>query len=597
VIGIASGTSIPERFEAIALEHLEREALRSPDSSLTYRAARELVHSVAHAVLETGALPGDRVALLFGHRPHAVVTLIGVAMSGAIAVPISTSAPADRRQQIVNDAEPVCIVTDTEHADDARALGTGRLTVINVDELAPAADRAWPRLAMDDPAFILYTSGSTGRPKGVVLTHRSVLRKIESTQSVLHTTPADRFLMVSSFAVGQGFTAMFGALLYGATLCPLDVRRLGFDRLARWLVDERISIYISSATLFRSLVRTLGDLKCPDLRLVRLGSERVTTYEVEAFRRLFPSHARLLIAYSSTETSTITGHLVGPDEEFPAGVVPVGRPTHGLSVSVVDEAGQPLAPGLEGEIVVQSAALPLGYWRDPEYTARVYRPSPDVPGERSYRTGDLGRIRPDGLLEHLGRRDRRVKVRGFRVELEEIETVLSRHPAVARVAVVAHADERGDATLVAYLELEQDSRSSIDDIRSFAAGQLPDFVVPTTFVVLDALPVTDAGKVVLSRLPEPPRERSTFGAAFEAPRTELERMVASAWKEVLDLETIGVHDPFLMIGGDSLRAAQIASRVSAASGVDVQLWELLEMSTISRLAELVARKTARESFT
>jgi hypothetical protein len=281
-------------------------------------------------------------------------------------------------------------------------------------------------------------------------------------------------------------------------------------------------------------------------------------------------------------------HEVSPDEVFPGGVVPVGLPTDGVAVTIVDEHRRPVPPGVEGEIVVQGAALPLGYWCDAAMTANVFDASPS-PGERRYYTGDLGRLREDGRLIHLGRKDRRVKVRGFRIELEEIEAVLGRHPAVARAAVVTRADRHGDATLIAYVELGAEATTA--DLRAFVAGHLPDHVVPSTFVVVDAMPVSDAGKVVLSELPDPALERSASIDAFEQPVTDTERLIAGVWKDVLGVD-VSVNEAFLMAGGDSLRAAQIASRVSEAAGVEVLLWELLDASTISRLAALVDARRA-----
>jgi amino acid adenylation domain-containing protein len=523
-----------------------------------------------------------------------IAALIGTVKSGAIAVPVTTSTPPARREQVFDDAEPVCIVTDRRRCEDAKDLARGRAAVLVVDDLMPAPARDWPRLTDDDPTFILYTSGSTGHPKGVVLTHRSVLGQVDATARLLEIAPGDRAIMISTFAVGQGFAAMFVPLLYGATACPFDVRRLGFERLVRFLVDDRISIYLSSATLFRSLVRTIGGVRCPALRFVRLNSERITVADVETFRKLFPTGVRLAIAYSSTETSTISLHLVASDETFPADVVPVGAPIPGVRVSILDDHGRALPPGEEGEIAAQGAALPLGYWRDPERTARTYRPSSDIPGERICKTGDLGRIRLDGVLEHLGRKDRRVKIRGFRVELEEVEAVLARHPSVSRAAVLAHHDQSGDATLVAYLQLDSNAPSSIEDIRRFVVEHLPETIAPTAFISLEALPLTDAGKVDLQALSELRGERYAVDATHEAPRTDTERLVAETWKEVLGLDVVGRHEPFLMVGGDSLRAGQVASRVSAAAGVEVQLWELLDRSTVSELASLVDEKTAKK---
>ena len=304
----------PRLIDAAARRYADREAICDDDVSFTYRDTCDVIDRVAHAILEVSVAPQDRVVLLFGHRVAAFAAALGVVKSGAIAVPMMASTPADRRDLIARDAQPACVVTDIANESEALALAHGRMPVIVIERLLPTFDREWPFLDASAPAFIMYTSGSSGEPKGVVQTHRSVLQKIRATTLMLEITPADRIAMFSTYAVGQGLTAMFSALLRGGTVCQFDVRRQGLERLARWLVEKRISIYISSATLFRSLVRTLDRFaQFPDLRVIRLGSERITTEDVAAYRRLFASHAQLLIAYSSTETANISMHFVGPD--------------------------------------------------------------------------------------------------------------------------------------------------------------------------------------------------------------------------------------------------------------------------------------------
>jgi len=580
---------IPEVIaDAVAL-HAQRPAIRNLAGNLSYADLADDAARVAHVALETGLRPQDRALLLFDHRPRAISALLGVIKAGGIAVPLTASTPLARRELVLRDAEPACVITDVANEHDARALAPQRLPVIVIDRLAPAPPRRWPTLDVSDPAVISYTSGSTGQPKGVVQSHASIMQKLWATAQRLETTPDDRITMFSTYAVGQGMTAAMSALVCGATVCQFDVRRLGFERLAKWLVDERISIYISSATLIRALGRATGEVGCTGLRVVRVGSERVTVEDVAACRRMFPQ-ARMLIAYSSTETANIAMHVVGEHETFPSGVVPVGLPNPGVTVSIIDEAGEALQPGQEGEVVVQSAYLPKGYWRDPERTARTYMTVAGVDGERLCRTGDLGRIRTDGCLEVLGRKDRRVKIRGFRIELDEIESLLGRHASVARAAVLAKPDHRGDLLLVAYLEMADGLATPIEDVRSFALARLPDYMVPTSFVVVEKMPAGDLGKVDRSRLPDPPRARPSMSAEYVAPRTPLERTISTIWQDVLGHDAIGVHDPFLMIGGDSLRAAQIASRVSSALERDVPLWELLDASTIANLAEIIERK-------
>ena len=583
---------IPEVIADLIPLHARREAIRNAATSLTYAELGDYSARIAHAMLEAGVRLHDRAVLLFDHRPQALAAMLGVIHGGAIAVPLTASTPLARRDLVMRDAEPACIVTDVASEHEARALAPQRLPVITIERLPPAPARGWPALQVSDPAAIIYTSGSTGHPKGVVQSHRSIMHKVWATAQKLETTPDDRITMFSTYAVGQGITASMTGLVSGATVCQFDVRRLGFERLAKWLEDERISIYISTATLFRALARAAaGELRCPDLRLIRLGSERVTVEDVRAARERF-GQARLLIAYSSTETSNVAMNFIGEHETFPGGIVPSGLPIDRVSVAIVDEAGQPVAPGQEGEIVVRSAYLPSGYWRDPERTARTYLPVAGADADRQCHTGDVARIRPDGCLEILGRKDRRVKVRGFRIELDEIEALLATHPSVARVAVLARPDHRGDSMLVAYLEMSTALETPIEEVRSFAITRLPDHMVPTTFVVVETMPVGDLGKVDRSRLPDPPRERPSMSAEYVPPRTPLERTISGIWQQVLGHDAIGVHDPFLMVGGDSLRAAQIASRLSSALDLDVPLWELLEASTVANLAEIIAGKQA-----
>ena len=580
---------IPEVIaDAVAL-HAQRPAIRNLAGSLSYADLADDAARVAHAALEAGVRPQDRALLLFDHRPRAISALLGILKAGGIAVPLTASTPLARRELVMRDAEPACVITDVANEHDARALAPQRLPVIVIDRLPPAPPRRWPALDVSDLALLAYTSGSTGNPKGVVQSHASIMHKVWATAQRFETTPDDRITMFSTYAVGQGMTASMSALVCGATVCQFDVRRLGFERLAKWLVDERISIYISSATLLRALGRATGDVRCTAVRVVRVGSERVTVEDVNACRRMFPQ-ARMLIAYSSTETANIAMHVVGEHEAFPSGVVPVGLPNHGVTVSISDDAGQTLPPGQEGEIVVQSAYLPRGYWRDPERTARTYTTVAGADGERLCRTGDVGRIRTDGCLEVLGRKDRRVKIRGFRIELDEIESLLGRHASVARAAVIAKPDHRGDLMLVAYLEMADGLETPIEEVRSFALARLPDHMVPTSFIVVEKMPLSDVDKVDRSRLPDPPRARPSMSAEYVSPRTPLERTIGTIWQDVLGHDAIGVHDPFLMIGGDSLRAAQIASRVSSALEIDVPLSDLLEASTIAKLAEIIQRK-------
>jgi amino acid adenylation domain-containing protein len=584
--------SVEDRFARAARAHAERDAVRAGDQALTYASLVDLAARVAHTLLDGGIRTGDRVALFFDREPAAFAAVIGVLKTGAVVVPLVASHPAERLRQIIDDAELSAIVSDRRHGATARGLIGGAVRVVEIEDLASAPERDWPSVHSSSPALILYTSGSTGRPKGVLLDHGFILNKFDRVTPVLDQRPGDRIAMFGTYALGQGFSTMMLALLSGATLCPFDIRRDGLARLLRWLASERITIFLSSATLFRSLARTLD--RSPglaDLRIVRVGGERVAPDDVAEHRRLFPD-ARFIVNYSSTETGTIAMYAVEPAESFPGGIVPLGRPLAGVTVQILDNDGRPLPIDEEGEIAVQCAHIASGYWRDAERTARSFAQAPGPGGHVVYRTGDLGRMRPTGFVEHLGRKDLRVKIRGFRIEIEEVETVLSQDPNVQSAAVAVKSDADGDLRLVAYVQLAPGSDATVEGLRARLGIRLPEHMIPSAFVVVDALPLTDSGKVARLLLPDPVPDRSLLSSECVLPRDPLEATIAAVWREVLGLETVGVHDSFLSIGGDSLKATLVASRLALQVGVSLPLWALFEASTIAELAVVIARHAA-----
>ena len=287
-------------------------------------------------------------------------------------------------------------------------------------------------------------------------------------------------------------------------------------------------------------------------------------------------------------------HPTDRQETFPDGVVPIGRPLDGIAVRILDDEGHEVAPGDQGEIAVQSGNISSGYWRDPERSARLFAAVPDCAGERIYRTGDLGRLRADGQLEHLGRKDLRVKIRGFRIEIEEVEMVLNQHPDVVRAAVAAKPDAEGDPRLVAYVQLATDSDATVETIREQLGLRLPEHMIPSTFMFVDEIPLTDSGKIARQRLPDISTVRPALAARCVLPRTPLEAVIAEVWREVLGLETVGVDDAFLSIGGDSLKVTLMASRLASRLGVQLPLGALFEASTISELAAAIERPALDE---
>jgi len=300
------------------------------------------------------------------------------------------------------------------------------------------------------------------------------------------------------------------------------------------------------------------------------------------------TRARLLVSYAATEAGPIASHEVGAAETFLDGIVPVGKTLDGVTVFVRDEAGRQLPDEQRGELVVRSAYLSPGYWGQPEQTAQAFHTSSATAatGERDYPTGDLGRIR-NGLIEHLGRVGHRIQIGGVRIELEGVETVLQACPDVLRAAALAKPRSDNELQIVAYVQPVPGCLPTVDTLRAFMETRLPEQMIPSMFVILETLPLTDSGKVDRQRLPDPPSDRPLLSSEWAEPITPVERVVAEIVREVLGIERVGRKDAFLSIGGDSLRAGQVASRLSRRFGKPISLADLLLASTVAEIATLV----------
>ena len=565
-------------------------AIDTPDRQWSYRQFDEQTGRMASALASGGIGPGDRVGLLFEDEASGVVGLFGVLRSGACAVPLRVSDPSERQRQVALDARLQMAVVGEKDAVAARQLGVAS---VSLDALVARGDRR-PLPASDAgrPAMILYTSGTTGRPKGAVHSHRMLLQKYLRLNNLLQVTADDRVPLFGTFAMAQGINPILGSLLSGGTLCPFDVRREGLERITAWMADGRITTWDSSATLLRNVMRAVGDNRqFPRLRVLRIGGERVFPADIAAAERIFPA-ARLYVMYGATETGGICVHAVRRGHGYPTGIVPVGRVLDGMSVRILDDDGRECPSGDEGEIAV-GGDIAHGYWGDPDLTASQFVQSVDRPGETLYKTGDIGRWTESGELEHRGRKDRRVKVRGFRIELEEVETALSQQVDVVCAAVEARPGPDGDPRLVAYVQPVPDSGLTVEGLRAELAVRLPEHMIPRVFLFLDRLPQTKGGKIARQHLPDPPPERPTLGTEYVDPRNALEAAVAALWCEVLGVQKVGVHDEFLALGGDSLKATMIVARLSSRLGLNVPLSTLFEASTIARLSSAIASRRGR----
>jgi amino acid adenylation domain-containing protein len=588
-------SAIPRWFEQQVCRTPDRPAVKTRQHAVTYMALNEMANRIAWAILAQRGTGEETVAFLLDKDVTFVAAFLGILKAGEIAVPLDPQYPPARTGFMLEDSQATLLITSARHSALAASLISHGQHMLVVDDLATTHSLENPELALtpDTSASLLYTSGSTGQPKGVLQNHRNILHNVINHSHQLHITADDRLSLILPGGTIGSRRDLLSALLTGATLCLYTLAEDGLAPLATWLVQEEITIVNLVATAFRHFVHTLADtVQFPRVRAIKLGSETISPQDVALYRRHFPSTCRLHVGFGSTETENVTRYVMDHHTPLPGDLVPAGYNLDGMEVRICDETGAPVPNGEVGEIVVRSCYLALGYWRRPDLTAAVFLPDPEGGDARLYRTGDLGRLRHDGCLEHLGRSDAQVKIRGHRVELTEIELALLSLPGIKQAAVVAHEPMPGDTRLVAYAVPTQPPGPSREELRSTLRERFPAHMVPAVFVVLDALPTTPQGKVDRRALPEPNWQALDPSRSIIPPRTPIEAELVRLWSEVLGLEQVGIDEPFLDLGGHSLLAAQVIAGVSATWQVDVPIQALLTSSTVAQMALVITERLA-----
>ena len=590
--------SIPARFEQQVRRYPDRLAIKTPCHILTYEALNQEANRMAHAMLALRSKDEKPIALLLEHDACLITVILAVLKTGKIYVPLDPSYPLARITSMLEDAQPGLIVTNTKHLAFARALAQQVCHVLNIDELDAHVDSENLGLSLspDTLAYILYTSGSTGQPKGVFHNHRNVLHRVKNDTNVFHLCTDDRLSLLSSCASNASVGDIFGALLNGATLCPFSLKEEGLVNLVNWLIQEEITIYHSVPTLFRHVCGTLtGAEQFPSLRLVCLGGEAVSRREVELYQKHFSPNCIFLNLLGITETHNITAYVIDKYTQIEGSLMPAGYTFEDKEVFLLDDSGRKLGFGQVGEIAIKSPYLSPGYWRKPQLTLAKFLPDPKGGDQKIHLTGDLGRMAPDGCLFHLGRKDFQVKVRGYRVEVSEIEMALLEHAAIKEVAVASREVQSGDRRLVAYFVPTGQPAAGVREVRNFLKDRLPDYMIPSAFVMLRALPLTPSGKVDRLALPEPGKSRPELETPFVAPKTPVEEELARIWAEVLSLDQVGIHDNFFDLGGHSLAATRVVSQVIKQFQLELPLQSLFQSPTVAEMAAVITQNQAKKA--
>jgi amino acid adenylation domain-containing protein len=584
--------SIPARFEQIVEKYPNRLAVKTKTDELTYCALNQAANRIARVILDRLGEGEEPVALLLEHGAPIIAVILGVLKAGKVYVPLDPEFPQPRIQYILEDSSAKLILTNENNLPFAHQLADENHQILNIDQIEESGSSKDPDLSFspDTLAWILYTSGSTGHPKGIMQNHRNVLHETMNYTNKAHICMDDRLVLVSSCSFADSVRTNNVALLNGSSLFPYDVKKEGLAGLADWLIDQKITIYRSVPTLFRNFAQTLsGKEEFPHLRLIYFAGEPVYKSDIALYRKHFPSTCIVINGLGSTESLTFRMYFINQDTQIESSNVPVGYALPDKEVLLLDESDQDVGFGRMGEISVKSQYLSPGYWGKPDLTQKAYFANPDGGEGRIYRTGDLGRMSPDGFLEHLGRKDFQVKIRGYRIEVSEIEMALLDLDVIEKAVVRALKDESGEQRLVAYFVAASGLSPTVSTLRRELVKTLPDYMIPSSFVALKSLPLTATGKVNRRALPEPGSDRPCLDNPFVPPRTPLEEKLAKMWAEILGIEQVGMNDDFLELGGDSLRVTQVISRVLHQLDLDVPYRVLFDAPTVADMAAVLAQ--------
>ena len=574
--------------------------IRSPDSHaviygeevLSYHALNTQANQMAHYLQQQGVGPDVLVALCVDRCVDMIVAMLAILKAGGAFVPLDPAYPQQRLDWIVKDIQAPVMICHQQYQDrfgqfegeyiclDALPKG-----ILNQSEESPVVS-----VIKDHLAYVIYTSGSTGKPKGVMISHANLSNFIESAIEVYQLNPLDHMLQFASISFDVSIEEIFPTLLVGGTLVlrsddMLDSARMFFRGVDAWDVTV-----VSLPTAFwHELTNQIADFKddipaC--LRQIIIGGERVLPDKLKTWQQQVGSRVRLINGYGPTECTVIatTFNLTRFTEIN--GEIPIGKPIFNTQVYVLDPFGQPLPPGVPGELHIAGAGVARGYLNQPDLTANAFIPNPfNTDGGRLYKTGDRVRYLQDGQLQYLGRVDQQIKFRGYRIELGEIESALSSHPLIEDCVVILK-DDKKIQQLVGYVQIDRKGSLTTNDIRQFVEQALPHYMIPSAFVMLAQLPMTNGGKVDRKALPEPDHHLPKSGEAV-APRNPVETVLAEIWNEVLGIDKCWVHDNFFELGGHSLLATQVVSRIRRIFRIELPLKDLFESPTIAELSRQI----------
>jgi amino acid adenylation domain-containing protein len=573
------------------------------NQQLTYQELNLRANQLGHYLKSLGVETDVLVGLCIERSLDMIVGLLGILKAGGAYVPLDPEYPTERLSFMVEDAQLSVLLTQ-QHLVERLPSYQGQLICLDTDwqSISQSIDTDLVNsTSSENLAYVIYTSGSTGQPKGVMIQHQSVVNFAHMVVVEYELSDRDRILQFASISFDLAVEEIYPTLICGATLVLRTDKMLNsVEMFVQKCRDWNLTALYLPTAYWHQLTFELANanLPLPDaIRLVTIGGEEALEQRLRLWQQHIGNYPPLINTYGPTEATVEATlcKLLDYTTEIDEQKIPIGRPIYNTQIYILDEYLQPVPIGVAGELHIGGAGLARGYLNRPNLTQEKFISNPfekeegrrkKEEGSRLYKTGDLARYLPDGNIEYLGRIDNQVKIRGFRIELGEIETVLSEYPHLRASCVIARSDNPGEKRLVAYMVAQQEAIPKISSVRSFLKTKLPEYMVPSAFVILESLPLTPNGKVDRRALPKPDLD-STLLEKYVAPRTPTEEILAQIWVQVLKVELLGINDNFFALGGHSLLATQLVSRIRQIFQVELPLRELFAAPTVAELARVI----------
>ncbi|MFN6559105.1 MAG: non-ribosomal peptide synthetase [Nostoc sp. ChiSLP01] len=596
---------IHELFETQVQKTPDAIAVVFEDQQLSYRELNAKANQLAHYLRSLEVKPEVLVGICVERSLSMVIGLLAILKAGGAYVPLDPAYPPERLAFILQDAAVSVLLTQQQLIENLPQHQT-RVVYLDTDcEIVAQQSSQNPisECTTDNLAYIIYTSGSTGQPKGVLVNHSNVVRLLAATEHCYNFNQHDVWTLFHSIAFDFSVWEIWGALLYGGKLVvvPYWLSRSP-QKFYQLLLTHQVSVLNQTPSAFRQLIQVEESLENSNnlsLRKVIFGGEAL---QIESLRPWFERHGdqspQLINMYGITETTVhVTYRPLKIADLEVASASLIGRPIGDLQVYLLDRYGQPVPTGVPGEMYIGGAGVARGYLNRPTLTSERFIPNcfSNKPNALLYKSGDLARYLPNGDIEYLSRIDNQVKVRGFRIELGEIEAIISQHPAVRETVVVVSEASADSQRIVAYVVSQREQTLIIPELRNFLESKLPNYMMPTAFVLLETLPLTPNGKVDRKALPVPDTARPQLETVYQPPQTEVEKTIADIWQEVLNVENIGINDNFFELGGHSLLLVQIHSKLQKIFQRDFLLVQMFQYPTISHLARYFSQQSTEET--